>query len=84
MEREIALEMKNAELKGLNLGDELIFTIKGKVLELYAGAPPEGDAKVQDSKPDQPAGLRLAVTDQKFIRGDNNFEKMSLADEGEG
>lgn len=84
MEREISLEMANADLKGLNLGDELVFTIKGKILELYAGAPPEDVAKLEDTAPAAPAGLRLAVTSQKFIRGDNNFEKLAQADEGEG
>lgn len=88
--RRMSVEVKDADVKKLQLGDEVTIICKGKVKELRLGDPPkEEDKKSRKEKGycgcgiayHDPSRIDIEMTSQKVESGENVFTTMAVKDE---
>lgn len=85
--RRMSVEVKDADVKKLQLGDEVTIICKGKVKELRLGDPPkEEDKKARKDKGccgcgiswHEPSRVDIEMTSQKVESGENKFSTLSV------
>jgi hypothetical protein len=84
--RRMSVEVKDADVKKLQLGDEVTITCKGKVKELNLGDPPkEEDKKKRKEKGccgcgiayHEPSRIVIEMDSQEVSSGENVFSVLS-------
>lgn len=90
--RRMSVEVKDADVKKLSLGDEVTIICKGKVKELNLGDPPkEEDKKSRKDKGccgcgiayHEPSRVVIEMDSQKVEAGENKFSVLSRDSEEE-
>lgn len=85
-QREICVEVNNADLKGLSIGDEVIITLRGLVEALEAGSNVD-DASDDDSMMPMgecPASIEIHIESHTVKKvGSNQFEKLVQEEQDE-
>lgn len=86
--RHMSIDVKDADVKKLSLGDEVTVICKGKVKDLHLGDKPEKKREKDDKGPcccgipySSPSRIEIEMDSQKIESGDNTFSALSKDEE---
>ncbi len=90
--RRLEIDVKDADVKKLSLGDEVTIVCKGKVKDLHLGDPKTEEDK-KKRKEDKgcccgipyvsPSRITIEMESQKIESGENKFSALSMDEEEE-
>lgn len=90
--RRMSVEVKDADVKKLSLGDEITIICKGKVKELDLGDKPEPEEKTKRKSGGicgcgisyhSPSRITIEMDSQKIESGENKFAALTKDEEEE-
>lgn len=88
--RRMSVDVKDSDVKKLQLGDEVTIVCKGKVKELHLGDPPKEEEKKKRAEKGlcccgipytEPSRVTIEMDSQKVEAGENKFSVLSRDEE---